>query len=276
MTSGRGMSDPDAYRAAERAAFDRAVGAYERVVAPVTARVAEALADLTGVGPDRDVLDAGCGPGVVAAVSAGRRARVAGADVSPEMVTRARRRVPQGEFVVSPVETLPFADASFDIALANFLVSHLPEPDAAMLELARVTRPGGRVGVTSWDVPERSLLVGSPLLAMARAGFPPPDDDRGRFRFADEGELVGLLDRAGLVSITVTTLGFTHAFPSADVIWAGLHRGSARTAALIDRLKPTEAATVRSAFDDVLAPHRAADGSIVLPISVKLAVATRP
>jgi SAM-dependent methyltransferase len=99
------------------------------------------------------VLDLGCGAGfdaLVAAVAVGPQGRVAGVDLSPEMLAIAERgradaRLTNAEFREAMIEALPFPDASFDIALSNGVLNLIPDKPAALREVFRVLKPGGRL-----------------------------------------------------------------------------------------------------------------------------------
>jgi SAM-dependent methyltransferase len=110
-----------------------------------------AVAEL-GLRPGQSVLDAGCGTG--RALPPLRRAvgpagRVIGADLTPEMLYAAVRagRHHQGALMVADAALLPLRDAAMDAVFAAGLIGHLPGPGDALRELARVTRPGGRLVV---------------------------------------------------------------------------------------------------------------------------------
>jgi arsenite methyltransferase len=108
---------------------------------------------LGGIAPGDAVLDLGCGAGfdtLMAAFAAGPRGRVTGIDLSPEMLTiaelgRADARLTNVEFREAAIEALPFPDASFDIALSNGVLSLIPDKPAALREVFRVLKPGGRL-----------------------------------------------------------------------------------------------------------------------------------
>lgn len=99
------------------------------------------------------ILDLGCGTGVVLARLVARPGtlRLTGVDASPEMLSRARMRLPDKVTLVQgAAERLPFANAVFDAIVTSSMLHHLADPDAALREAARVLAPGGRLIVTDW------------------------------------------------------------------------------------------------------------------------------
>ena len=99
-------------------------------------------------GQPNDVLEVGCGDGTFAArVERELRAHVTALDLSPRMVELARARGIAAS--VGDVQDLPFADASFDCAIANWMLYHVPDLNQAFTELARVLRRGGRLIATT-------------------------------------------------------------------------------------------------------------------------------
>ena len=108
---------------------------------------------LGAVRPGDVVLDLGCGAGfdaLVAALAVGPTGRVAGVDLSLEMLAvaesgRAAAGLSTVEFRQADVEALPFPDGTFDIALSNGVLNLIPDKPAALREVFRVLKPGGRL-----------------------------------------------------------------------------------------------------------------------------------
>jgi SAM-dependent methyltransferase len=90
------------------------------------------------------VLDVGTGEGQVARVAAAGGARVAGIDPTPAQTTEAGRRGGGPAYARAVAEALPFADASFDVAVACLVFEHIEAVDAAVGEVGRVLDRGGR------------------------------------------------------------------------------------------------------------------------------------
>ena len=108
----------------------------------------EAALRLAGHGPG-EALDAGMGPGRLLAELAAQGWSVSGVDPAEKMVAVARRRLPEAasRLVAAQAEQLPFADASFDLVLTTGVLEFTDLP-RALVELARVLRPGGRAVVS--------------------------------------------------------------------------------------------------------------------------------
>ena len=119
-----------------------------------------AYLDLLGVTTGERVLDVGCGSGVVTrdiARRVGPAGRAIGIDPSPQLLVVARE-LAQAAGLGSQVDlregsalSLPFPDGAFDVALAVTVLAHTPGGEGAVAEMARVVRPGGRVGVFDLD-----------------------------------------------------------------------------------------------------------------------------
>jgi demethylmenaquinone methyltransferase / 2-methoxy-6-polyprenyl-1,4-benzoquinol methylase len=108
------------------------------------------------VGPNDRVVDVACGTGAVARELRRRYGcSVVGVDQSREMLAVGRLRVDQHvELVEAPAEALPFEDRSFDALTFTYLLRYVDDPPATMSELARVLRPGGRIAMLEFFVPQ--------------------------------------------------------------------------------------------------------------------------
>lgn len=100
-----------------------------------------------------DVLEVGCGTGVLTRALAGLPGvgGVVGVDLAESLVARARELAPGLRFERADARSLPFADASFDVVVFDSTLSHVPEPERALAEAFRVLRPGGLLAAFDGD-----------------------------------------------------------------------------------------------------------------------------
>jgi SAM-dependent methyltransferase len=140
-----------------------------------TTAPAARLVSFAGIRPSNTVLDVACGTGVVAVTAARLGARVAGVDLTPELLERAREnsRVAQLEidWREGDAEALPFSDAQFDVVVSQFGHMFAPRPHVAIAEMLRVLEPGGTIAFSTWP-PE--LFVGCSFILVGSYMPPPP------------------------------------------------------------------------------------------------------
>jgi SAM-dependent methyltransferase len=132
------------------------------------------LVKRAGVRSGQRVLDVCCGTGVVSVTAAGLGARVTALDLTPELLERARENASiagvEIDFHEGDVETLPFADATFDVVLSQYGHIFAPRPEVAVGEMLRVLKPGGTIAFSTWP-PE--LFVGR-MFALTASYLPAP------------------------------------------------------------------------------------------------------
>ena len=174
------------------------VDAWLRHFGPLTDEVADALVERASP-RGKAALDLCCGAGRLSARLAEAGAKVSGLDFSAEMLRRARRAAAGADLRAGDAAALPFADARFDLALCSFGMMHLPDQPAALLEVRRVLRPGGRFLTAVWAGPETSPAFGAMMRALRELGdmsAAPPQPDP--FVFARRRSAAALMGAAGL------------------------------------------------------------------------------
>ncbi len=158
-------------------------------------RIVERLA----VRPGEDVLDVACGTGNAALPAAREGGRVVGVDLTPELFVAGRRLADDAgveiDWVQGDAEALPFDDETFDVVLSTFGVMFAPRHAVTARELARVLRPGGRMGLCNWT-PEG--LTGSMFRTIG--SFMPPHSPLADppLLWGSEAHVEGLFDGTGI------------------------------------------------------------------------------
>ncbi len=133
-----------------RAAYRRWAGVYDTVFGGVSARGRRRAVQAVNALPGRRVLEVGVGTGLALPHYVGGK-RITGIDLCAEMLEHARRRVREQHLahvdalLEVDAERTPFEDAAFDIAVAMFVASVVPNPPLLLAEMRRVVRPGGHL-----------------------------------------------------------------------------------------------------------------------------------
>jgi len=201
-----------------RAMFDRIAGVYDRMNSVMTAgmdaRWRERAVDLAGVRPGDRALDVATGTGGLArelARRVGSGGTVVGLDFSESMLEIAREKAPELRFETGNALDLPYADGEFAAATVGFGARNFSDLRTGLAEMARVTRPGGRVVVLEITTPQQPplswffrLWFDTVIPALGRlAGDPDaytylPSSVR---RFPAPAELAAELAATGLVNV---------------------------------------------------------------------------
>jgi SAM-dependent methyltransferase len=156
-------------------------------VAETLAELHDDLVDRLGARADERWLDLATGTGAVALRAARAGARVTGLDLAPALVETAKRiAAAEGvaiRFDVGDVEDLPYEDAAFDVVSSAVGAIFAPDHDAVAGELARVCRPGGRLGIVSWRPDPEYAQVFQPFREPREPGAG-DSEDWGREEYA--------------------------------------------------------------------------------------------
>ena len=226
---------------------------YDRVAQRFAAIHDELVARLHPT-PGERWLDIGTGTGEVALRAAQAGAEVTAVDISENLLDIARRK-PGAERVtwqLGDAQALRFADASFDVVVSCFAVIFAPDQDAAAGELARVCRPTGRLGLTSWR-PEDG-----PHAIYRR--FVPSDSVDVADQWGEEAHVHELLD--GAFELETDERVWHLKAESPEAAWTLMSEGAPPVKALLAKLEPAEATEFRAAMLERWTGFQTAEGVV--------------
>jgi SAM-dependent methyltransferase len=221
---------------------------YDRHVGRYGPQLADGLIRSAGLSDARRVVDVGCGTGQLTAKLAEALGPegVAGVDPNESVVAVARARVPGADVRVGSAERLPFADRSFDAALAQLVVNLVDDPPTAVREMARVTERDGVVAACFWDDQEMPLLRSFWDAAQAAAPSALAEvDTQAQVGLANLGVLVEWWGQAGLRSIELGDFTVSAAYRDFDDLWAPFASGVGHSGSLYMSLDPETQASMR-------------------------------
>lgn len=219
----RRMSEPPG-----AATFRTSAEAYDRLVGRYGRALACGLIAAAGLRPGHRALDVGCGPGaltreLVALLDA---EAVAGIDPSTSFADATRRRLPGVDVRVACAEALPFEDAAFDHAFAQLVVNFMSDPPAGVLEMQRVTRPGGAVTAAVWDYAGQMTLLRRFWDAAVALDPSARDRDEGRcMPFCTPGALGDLWSTADFADVQVSPIVVEARYDDFEDLWQPLELG---------------------------------------------------
>lgn len=192
-----------------------------------------------------EVVDVACGPGTTALLLAPQVKRVVCVDFSEGMIAQLERNVTEAgvtniEPCLADGQSLPFPEASFDLAVSMFGILFFADRRQGFRELFRVLRPGGQVLVSSWAPvalsPAVKLLFGA--LRAADPNVPEPESDPTSLENPEVFERE--LRQAGFREVRVEAVEHELEVHSPDDFWQEMMRGSAPMALLRQKLGEAE------------------------------------
>lgn len=212
-------------------AYDRFMGRYSR---PLAARFADWLEVTAG----QRALDVGCGPGALTEQLVERLGadHVGAIDPSAPFVEACRSAFPGVDVRQGAAESLPYDDGVFDVAAACLVVHFMTDPVGGMAEMKRVTREGGWVGATVWDL-AGSRAPMAPLWE-AVAELDPDHPGERDVQGGSRDSLVSVLEGAALRDVEAVELAVTVSHPSFEEWWEPYLHGVGPAGEAIAALDP--------------------------------------
>src|SRR5258708_19434704 len=126
-----------------------------------------------------DLASGGGDPALSIAAAVGPSGRVTASDMGPGMISLAqelarKKGLPNIEFREANAESLPFADASYDVLTCRFGIMFFPDLGKALRECFRVLKPGGRAAFVAWGKKEQPFFAATAAILLKHVPFPPP------------------------------------------------------------------------------------------------------
>ncbi|MGH3713424.1 MAG: class I SAM-dependent methyltransferase [Micromonosporaceae bacterium] len=267
-----------------RDAWDALADGYDAHVTPLTRRLARDLLDRVDPRPGMDLLDVAAGTGAVSVMAAQAGARVVAVDHAPQMIERLRAHaraggLPNLDGRVMDGHALDLPDETFDVAVSLHGVALFPDVDRGLAELARVTRPGGKVVIGAFGLFHKAELFGFIAGAMRAAipGFTPPPRDPPPlpFQLADLGVLRRKLADAGLSAVAADTTTWDTPFESAVQFWTAFASANPAWGQMTAGLTVQERAQVQQVLDGMFRERSGGAPKAVIHTEVNLGVGTK-
>lgn len=179
----------------------------------------KAMLDETSVGAGTIFLDVGCGAGGASALAKVRGAEIYGVDVAAALLSLAKLRIPDGNFLVGDMENLPYEDNRFDVIFAANSLQYAENRVAALQEFKRICKPGGRIIAAFFGEPEKVEF--NAVFNALRNAMPGPPQGGGPFELSMPGMLEGLFTEAGLTNNRVEEVNCPFTYGDFSSFWYG-------------------------------------------------------
>lgn len=243
-----------------RQAWESVAAGFDDSVSPLTMRFGETVVDHLDVGPGTTLLDVGAGSGALAIPAARRGADVLAVDLAPTMIDRLNARardLPNLRGQVMDGEHLDLADNAFDVSGSINGVTLFPQVDAGIAEMARVTKPGGKVALVCFahsvaHAEFVAFLFAAVRTAVPDAVLPPTDPPPLPFQLADPQTMRAKLIDAGLADVAVEVTTWDIEVRSATHYWDAVTASNPIAARIVAQLSPERQADVRRVLDGML------------------------
>ena len=251
---------------------------YERLFVPaIFGRWASQVLASAHIGPTDRVLDVGCGTGALARTAADHvsTGQVVGVDRNPGMLAVARRIKPEIDWREGDAKQLPFEDASFDVVVSQFALMYFAERRAALAEMMRVLKPGGRLAVAVWGPFEHATsYVILTDIARRRCGDLASEVLAAPFVLGNKDKLLGLFQSAGIENVTVTLHAGSMSFPSIAIFVEAEIKGSPLAEQLGAMPSDARYQALLTEAEEKLQQFLT-EGGIVMPLDAYIVTATK-
>lgn len=248
----------------QRYGWDRAAAVYDAAWRGPLTPAQDLLLEMAGLDPGEEVLETACGSGLVThrvARAVGPTGRVVGTDLSQGMLDEAEAAtaeadLPHVTFQRMNAESLDLPDASFDVVLCSLGLMYVPDPGAAIREMGRVLRPGGRAVAAVWG--ERSRCGWAEVFPIVDARVN-TEVCPLFFQLGTRDTLRNHLEDAGFQDVEVRRIQVTLPFASREEALEAAFAGGP-VAMAYSRFDPGTRDEIHGAYLDSIAPFRTPEG----------------
>ena len=262
----------------EHEGWNNKASQYERLILPMTRQGFEPILTSFGDLRGKKLLDVCTGPGHLAGEAESRGASVDAIDFSEAMVSEAKARFKDLNFMEADAEALPYDDLSFDAVACCFGLLHLPNSAQGVREAYRVLKPGGRYSVTLWCGPEgggelfKVVLdtvssVGDMNIDLPKA---PP-----MFELSEPGKIEALMGAAGFADIQRKPIASAWRTRRAEDIVEFIKYGTVRMSLVIQFQKPEVRERIMEELVKAFRPYEKG-GELEVPCQSILVTGVKP
>lgn len=268
-----------------RAAWDEIATGYDEFVTPAHMALGEHALRRAGLRPGMRFLDVAAGSGALSLPAARLGAKVLSTDVSPRMLERLEARAREERLDlktrVMDGHALELKDESFDLSGSQFGVMLFPDMPRGVAELARVTRPEGRVVLVAFgDVTKVEFFgffVGAIQAVVPEFTGPPLDPPPLPFQLQDPERVRQVFAEAGLRDARVEATTENLEFESGTHLWDWLVNSNPIPGEILAELGLTaeQTALVRKALDDMVRERSGGSGRAALTVPINIGIGTK-
>jgi SAM-dependent methyltransferase len=198
--------------------------AYERFMGRWSTLVAQEFLNWLAITPARSWLDVGCGTGSLTKLilETYQPKEIISIDSSGDFISHAQRSIanPSVHFKVGLAQSLELDSNSIDAVVSGLVLNFVPQPKAAILEMLRVAKPGGKIGIFLWDYADGMQMLRYFWDAAVELDNNANEFDEGiRFPLCQEGQLESLIREVGLKQVEATPIEVKTVFKNFDDYW---------------------------------------------------------
>jgi ubiquinone/menaquinone biosynthesis C-methylase UbiE len=267
-----------------RAAWDNIAEGYDKLLTPRNMPLAESALQRVDLRSGMRLLDVAPGTGALSIPAARLGAQVLAADISPRMIERLVARAREEglsnlEGRVMDGHALDLEDDTFDISASQFGVMLFPDLPRGLSELARVTRPGGRVLMVVFGPVQKveflTFFVGAIKAVVPDSTGPPMDPPPLPFQVSEPEVLRQRLTEAGLNDVSVETVTEEFEVPSGQEFFEAITHSNPIGAMLVADLTGEQKVAVVRTLDGMFQERSGGSGPAVLSHPVNIGIGTK-